>query len=228
MPRFYLLKITLLNMPHPIWRQFVVPSNISLSKLHEVIQVVMGWHNCHMHSFLLGKQQYMSKMAIDCDPFGDNDSLPEEKYTLESLLSKKGAKIGYWYDFGDDWMHEIVVGNADYTNSEVKSPICCIEGVGACPPEDCGGPYGFFSFCEAMADPKHPEHGELKEWFGGKFDPKHFDIDAVNRRLGVGRSSAPVTKKTAKKAAKKAVKKAAKKKATKKSKKKAWVFVGKR
>ena len=186
MQQFYLLKITLMNMPHAIWRRFVVPANITLDQLHEVVQVVMGWHDCHCHAFIKDNQQYMPAMALE---FGNEcDSLLEDDYTLESLAPKKGAQIRYWYDFGDDWMHEIVVENANYEDSAQSHPVYCVAGEKACPPEDCGGGYGYLDFCDAMADPKHPEHRDLKEWFGGKYDPNHFDIDAVNKRLGVGRS----------------------------------------
>ena len=216
----YLLKITLADTPHLIWRRFVVPSGITLDRLHDVIQIVMGWQDCHLHAFIVGKQYYKSADAIALDPFDGGDDLPEEDYTLESLVSRKGAKIKYWYDFGDDWTHEIVLENANYTNPDWPYPIYCIEGVRACPPEDCGGVFGFTDFCEAMADPQHPEHRELKSWFGGKFDPDRFDLDAVNKRLGIKRSP--------KKATKKAMKKTAKKAAKKKSKPRgAWVFTGK-
>ena len=70
--------------------------------------------------------------------------------------------------------------------------------MGACPPEDCGSTCGFEDFCESIADPKHPEHKEMKEWYGGKYDPEHFDLDGVNKELGVERSPTP-TKKAKKK-----------------------------
>jgi len=215
----YLLKITLKDAPHAIWRWFVVPSNISLGHLHHVIQTVMGWQDSHLHAFIVGKRYYKSAFVIDSDPFNEGDDLPEEEYTLESLLSKKGMKFQYWYDFGDDWMHEIVVENVDYTNPDWPYPICCIEGARACPPEDCGGVYGFADFCEAIADPKHPEHKELKSWYGGKYDPDRFDLDTINKRLGVKRSST-----TAKGTVKKTTKKATKKKSKPRG---MWVFTGK-
>ena len=160
----------------------------------------------------------------------DLDALPEEKFTLEKLASRKGAKLKYWYDFGDDWMHEIVVESTNYENPDWPYSVCCIEGVRACPPDDCGGVYGFVDFCEAMADPKHPEHRELKSWYGGKFDPDHFDLAEVNRSLGVKHSKATtkkVAKKAVKKAAKKTAKKATKKKGSKVGPRGTWVFVGK-
>jgi hypothetical protein len=175
----YLLKVTLKEIPNPIWRRFVVPSDMPLDELHEVLQVVMGWHNGHLHAFNVGKQPYLP--AED----NDDDDLPEEDYTLADVAPKKRAKIRYEYDFGDGWEHEILVENTDYSNPDWPYPVYCLEGVRACPPEDCGGVGGYMDFCEAMADKKHPEHRELKEWFGGKYDPEHFDLVEVNKSLGV-------------------------------------------
>jgi hypothetical protein len=200
---FYRLKITLLDVHRPIWRRFVVPSDIRLGHLHEVIQAVMGWYNCHLHEFEANKQRYKTAQWIDRSW---DDALPEEKYSLQELASKKGAKIGYCYDFGDNWCHNIVVEDTHHEDSDQPGPIYCIEGVGACPPEDCGSTHGFAEFCEIMADPKHPEYKDYKEWFGGKYDPDHFDLDVVNKRLGVKRSTA-----TAKKGTKKSTKKTTKK-----------------
>ena len=221
MSSHYLLKITLADTHYPIWRRFVVPADITLDQLHEVVQAVMGWHNSHMHAFFVGKQQYVSAMTIACG-YSDDDMLPENEYVLKSLVSKKGGKIRYWYDFGDDWMHEIVVENVNYDGADLPSAVYCLEGAGTCPPEDCGGPFGFVDFCEALADPNHPEHDDLKEWYGGKFNPDRFDLKAVNSKFVLKRPAKKTAKKTAKKAAKKTTKKT-----TKKAAKKMWVFVGK-
>ncbi len=64
----------------------------------------------------------------------------------------------------------------------------CVAGERACPPEDCGGVWGYEDLLEILADPKHEEHEERKEWAGGDFDPDAFDAAAVTRalrRLGV-------------------------------------------
>jgi hypothetical protein len=70
---------------------------------------------------------------------------------------------------------------------KVKYPIC-IDGKRACPPEDCGGPWGYKDFLEAIIDPDHEQHEELLNWIGGSFDPEHFDTKEVvfenpNQRL---------------------------------------------
>jgi hypothetical protein len=204
MSRFYCLKITLKDVHHPIWRRFVVPSNIHLDELHGVLQTVMGWDNAHLHTFEVRKDRrnVQSYKAAEWIEDGWDDSLPEEEYTLESLLSEKGAKIRYVYDFGDSWEHEILLENPNYDNPDQPGPIFCIKGVGACPPEDCGAAYGFEVFCDAMIDPKHPRHKELKEWNCGIiFDPDFFDLELLNEDLGV--ECPPTPAKKAKKKAKK-------------------------
>ena len=205
MNRFYCLKITLKDTHRPVWRRFVVPANIRLDDFHNTIQTIMGWDNGHLHAFETGnarrsRKWYKASEHIDDD--GWDDSLPEEKYTLQSLLSEKGAKIRYLYDFGDSWDHDILLENPNYDDPDQPAPIFCIKGVGACPPEDCGGVSGFEDFCEAIADPKHPKYKEFKEWYDGKYDPGHFDLDSINEELGVERP-ATSTKKTKKTATKK-------------------------
>ena len=81
-------------MPRPVWRRFVVPANITLDKLHDIIQVIMGWDDCHLHSFDMGDYEYVADFVLEYDDFG-GQRLPEKKYTLESLAPKKGAKIRY-------------------------------------------------------------------------------------------------------------------------------------
>jgi len=179
MPTSYLLKVTLKDMPKTIWRRFVVPSDIPLDELHVVLQDVMGWDHSHLHAFTVGKQQYLP------DEANSGDDLPEEDYTLADVAGRKGTKIRYEYDFGDGWEHEIVVENTDYSNPDWPYPVYCMEGVRACPPEDCGGVGGYMNFCEAMADKNHPENHDLKEWYGDKFDPDHFDLAEVNKTLGI-------------------------------------------
>jgi hypothetical protein len=60
---------------------------------------------------------------------------------------------------------------------------CCVAGKRACPPEDCGGPWGYADFLEAIQNPKHPAHEEMLEWAGGEFNPEAFEMEAVNEEL---------------------------------------------
>jgi len=65
---------------------------------------------------------------------------------------------------------------------EMEYPVC-LAGRRACPPEDCGGPWGYGEMLLALGDPSHPEHESYTEWVGGGFDPETFDLEALNRRL---------------------------------------------
>ena len=58
-----------------------------------------------------------------------------------------------------------------------------MKGSRACPPEDCGRPWGYGDLLAAVQNPDHESHAEMLEWVGGGFDPEAFDIDAINKEL---------------------------------------------
>lgn len=169
------LKVTLKDSDPPIWRRIAVPEDMTLSKLHSVLQISMGWENDHMHAFLVGKQQFGERGMLD----GAKD---ESKARLNEVFAKIGSKIAYEYDFGDSWQHEIVLEDKLSDSAQRTAPVC-LAGQRACPPEDCGGIYGYADLLEAISNRKHPEYKQLREWLGGPFDPEHFDPTAVNNRL---------------------------------------------
>lgn len=178
--QIYQLKMTLLGSRPPIWRRMHVSSNISLAALHWAIQYAMGWTNSHMHHFKVGKTYYGVSYP---DDFDDVTRTKDEKnFTLSDLVSKPKTKFIYEYDFGDSWEHEIVLEKILPPESGVRYPIC-IAGKRACPPEDCGGVWGYASFLEAIQNPDHPEHDDMLEWVGDSFDPEAFDLAAVNKAL---------------------------------------------
>lgn len=109
--------------------------------------------------------------------------LPADKTTLSQAIAKAGASgLTYLYDFGDDWIHSIKVGGT--TDAEPGQNYPRLTDItGTCPPEDIGGPPGYEMFAEAMANPKHPEHNELKDWYGGAFDPTKPDIDQLRSQV---------------------------------------------
>jgi hypothetical protein len=173
--RSYQLKVTLKDSDPPIWRRVVVPEDMTLAKLHLVLQISMGWENYHMHAFTVGKQQFGERGMLD----GAKD---EAKVRLNEVFAKVGGKIAYEYDFGDGWEHEIALESILSDASQPTAAVC-LEGQRACPPEDCGGIYGYADILEAISDKKHPEYKQLREWLGGPFDPERFDVRAVNSRL---------------------------------------------
>jgi len=88
----------------------------------------------------------------------------------------------YTYDFGDGWDHQIAVEKVAAPEAGTRYPTCT-AGRRACPPEDVGGPWSYPDFCEAIKNPKHPEHEERLEWVGDIFDPEAFDLAAADAAL---------------------------------------------
>lgn len=178
-PDVFQLKVTLTEIDPPIWRRLLVPGNISLFKLHEIIQVAMGWTNSHLHQFVVGDTFY----GIPDDELEDAHPIRDERdYTLAKVLPKKGRKIVYEYDMGDCWQHLVVVEEIHAPKGWGPKPQC-LDGARHCPPEDVGSTPGYENFLVAIKDPKHPEHDELLEWAGGSFDPEAFSVEEVSRGL---------------------------------------------
>jgi hypothetical protein len=169
--KIYQVKITLKYIRPPIWRRIEVPGDVTLDKLHLILQAVMGWSNSHLHQFKVGKTYY-GEPSID--EFSDLNLKDESKARLQKILSKPKQKMIYEYDFGDGWEHEILLEKVLPLDRGVRYPRC-LSGARACPPEDCGGVYGYANFLEAISDPKHEEHDEYLDWIGGEFDAEKFD-----------------------------------------------------
>jgi len=175
--QIYQLKITLKESRPPIWRRFQVRSDVTLAKLHRIIQEVMGWFDGHLHQFIVGRIYYGVP-----DPDDLSETRDERKVRLDQILSVPGRKIVYEYDFGDGWEREIVLEKILSPDPKTRYPRC-LDGARACPPEDCGGIYGYADFLEAIRDPNHEEHEEMLEWIGGEFDPEEFDLQDINISL---------------------------------------------
>jgi hypothetical protein len=177
----HILEVTLLDVQPRVWRRIAVPSAFTLGQLHDVLQVAMGWTNSHFHQFEVGGTKYSDPAFglddVDLDGVSDEGSL-----TVAQALPREGSHARYEYDFGDDWEHLLRVEKAGPSELGVMAPLC-LEGARACPPEDCGGPFGYPELLEALRDPKSARHEELLEWLGGGFDPEAFDLEAVNREL---------------------------------------------
>jgi hypothetical protein len=176
----YQIKITLKDVRPPIWRRVQVRSDELLEHLHYVIQLSMGWTNSHLRSFTIHGEEYGVPMPeFDADGFAPFD---EKKSKLSKVILGEKFKFSYLYDFGDSWEHEILVEKVLAGDPEIEYPIC-IKAKRACPPEDCGGTWGYQNFLEIVQDPEHPEHEEMLEWVGGSFDPEDAELDEANQQL---------------------------------------------
>jgi hypothetical protein len=176
----YQLKVVLLETDPPIWRRFVVPSSVTLHRLHLILQDVMGWTNSHLYRFRIGGKEY-----AEPDPdneFNELDFKNSRRTKLGQLVTKKGDVLLYEYDFGDSWNHMLLVEDILEYEFDNRYPIC-LTGERACPPEDCGGTHGYAELLEIIRGPDHEEYLDMMSWLGGQFDPNMFDIRAVNRKL---------------------------------------------
>ncbi|MBK5250250.1 MAG: plasmid pRiA4b ORF-3 family protein [Actinomycetales bacterium] len=172
------LKVSLRNVRPPVWRRLQVASDTSLGDLHVILQAAMGWEDYHLHLFSIGGETY----ADDRVEGGWDGPPHDEDLARMDQVTPVGARLRYEYDFGDRWEHDIVVEKVLPPEPTVTYPRC-LAGRRACPPEDCGGPWGYANLLEAIADPKHPAHEELLEWVGAEFDPEALDTAAVNALL---------------------------------------------
>ena len=175
----YQLKVSLIGTKPPIWRRLIVSSAMTLSEIHDVIQIAMGWTDSHLHQFIFGDVFYGEP-----DPDWDDGTILENRVRIGSLLKRSKDWIVYEYDFGDSWEHRIELEKIVPFSPEIITPSCT-GGRRGCPPEDVGGVWGYAQFLETYKDNKHPEHEEMLEWIGEYFDPDKFDIDEINEILGV-------------------------------------------
>lgn len=174
------LKITLMEIRPPIWRRVFVPGSIPLQKLHRVIQCAMGWDNQHLFEFRFKKKR--TSLEEDIAQFADPWKCPLKAKTLAGYVRARGSKFRYVYDFGDSWEHEILLEKIVSRENAAALPLC-LGGERSCPPEDCGGIYGFLELLEAAGNPRHPRHEDVLDWLGDDFDPERFDLKAVNARM---------------------------------------------
>ncbi|MCC5993767.1 MAG: plasmid pRiA4b ORF-3 family protein [Rhodobacteraceae bacterium] len=163
------LLIELEDISPRIWRRVDVPTGITLTTLHEVIQAVMRWEYAHLYEFRAGERVYG-------DPFPGMESPLQRVYKasgirLNQLIDRHVTNFLYVYDFGDDWRHRITVEDVRDGDPDTDYPVF-VEGARRAPPEDVGGLPGFEEFLKAMGNRRHPQHAELTEWAGGGFDPE--------------------------------------------------------
>jgi hypothetical protein len=169
------LKIELLDVEPKIWRRIVVPSSLTLLELHAVVQGAMGWRDYHLHMFEIRERRFE---VPEDDRLGLEEGLEDErKQKLKTVLAK-AAQFLYVYDFGDNWRHRITV-EADVTPVVERYLPLCIGGERACPPEDCGGPFSYPEFLEALNDPENPEHQAMRDWAPG-FEAESFNVTQAN------------------------------------------------
>ncbi len=172
------IKVTLDGVRPPIWRRLVVAGDTTLAQLHVLLQVAMGWQDCHLHCFRIDGVRYGPD---DHDGGFDLDDVDESTVRVAEVFSSS-RRGSYEYDFGDSWEHRLLVEKTDVP-VVLSGVATCTAGKRAGPPEDCGGIWGYANLLDALGDPTHEDHEELLDWVGEGFDPEDFDPTALNTVL---------------------------------------------
>ena len=173
-------RIHLVGTEPLVTRTFKVSAKTTMYELHHIIQLVMGWTNSHFYQFNVGEQVIADTRLVD-DELGPVTDVKGVMVT--QVFNKVGTTITYEYDFGDGWMHHLeLVEISTHPIDEVLPQI--IGGENACPPEDCGGTYGYKELKEILMNPEHPEYKSTKIWAGSQFDPMVCNLKTIQQNLG--------------------------------------------
>ncbi|TXL70083.1 plasmid pRiA4b ORF-3 family protein [Vineibacter terrae] len=174
----FCLKVTLDDVEPQVLRRIEVPANIKLDRLHLTLQAALGWTNSHLYEI---RARDTGWGLPDSDwPDGPLDA---RKAKLIDVLEDIGTKsLRYLYDFGDGWEHTIKIERMIASEPNVAYPRLT-EASGRCPPEDVGGPWGYAEMLEALDNPRHERHAEIREWIGDDFDPRAFDPDSLKAEV---------------------------------------------
>jgi hypothetical protein len=159
-----------------------IKSDSQLAHLSDVIVAAFDWSGDHLHKFLLS------------DAWGVGPELDtNESMQLGDLRLKPNDSLFYQYDFGDDWLHEILFEKIVRFDKKRIYPFCT-AGRNAGPPEDCGGPDAYMNARNFLSRrngkrgkaPRGRVSWSEKEFYKENyrsFDPDEFDRNEVNKQL---------------------------------------------
>jgi Plasmid pRiA4b ORF-3-like protein len=179
-----ILRIELEGIEPLIWRRVAVPTVVSLTELHRVVQAVMGWLNGHLWQFEVGHKIYGMRIPNDPDW---NERVEDANVTkLFSFLGSRVREFRYVYDMGDYWEHRVIVERLTAPLSEVSYPQF-LGGERRCPPEDCGGIPGYYEFLKNVTSKRKDQRAHTIAWYGGPYDADDIGeqtVVAALRRIG--------------------------------------------
>ncbi|MEZ4826140.1 MAG: plasmid pRiA4b ORF-3 family protein [Bacteroidia bacterium] len=181
----YQIKVTLEQTKPPVWRRLLIQPKINFLDLHFILQGAMGWENAHLFVFEENKPRGEMTMKIGIpyeDDFFADEMLDAEKTPIQTFLKEPKDKLFYEYDFGDSWRHKIELEKI--LEDTILPKAICVKGAGACPPEDCGGIWGYYQMMEFVNKKGSKEGAEYREWLGMEkgdmWDFEAFDLEDTN------------------------------------------------
>ena len=186
--RGFRIRIELQRTKPTVWRRVEVPGDILLPRLHEVIQAAMGWTDSHLHRFRTSNERNAPEFLTQFDLDEGDEGMLEDDVRLDQVVADEGDRLWYDYDFGDGWQHVLRVEKV--LDSPPSAPVC-VRGRLACPPEDCGGVWGYSELADWVRsdydDALRPEVFDSAEegcaWLPDGWHPDAFDIDETNELI---------------------------------------------
>ena len=182
----YKIQIKGITKP-PVWRKVIVPANFTFLRFHQVIQAVFGWEDYHLFEFQDKEYQASIRIAIPSEADSEFGVKTQDasKVKLSQLFEGTIRKLLYVYDFGDHWVHEITL---EAVSDGKRKEAFCLSAKGSCPPEDCGGIYGYEEMKNVFRTmPDSEEAREYKDWLGLNKDKiwsaDTFNLDEINADL---------------------------------------------
>jgi hypothetical protein len=152
-----------------------VSTDVTLARLHEILQVLMGWNNQHLYAFVVDGKRYSPRQEDDGDV--GNANLIQTR--LSSLSINQASVFTYEYDFGDRWEIELYMeSTVDMMGQKLSAE--CLEGCRHGPVEDSGGSRGYMEKIRIFRNPQHRAYQQTREWIGPKFDPEAFSLTETN------------------------------------------------
>ena len=188
--KYYEIKVSIRNTHPPVWRRLQIPEGITFHELNAIIQLAFDWCGYHAYNFEVGATLHDMGMFIELpeldDGWGDYETKNSKKEKIDKYF-KEYKRIKYTYDFGDDWIHDIIIEKTVETDIKLTKPIC-IKAKMADLPEDCGGTYGYEELLDILSDKNNERYNEMREWVDGGFtnwydDREYVDIEEINTRL---------------------------------------------
>jgi hypothetical protein len=176
------LRVEIDEVAPPVVRRVEVPLDIRLDDLHFVLQIAIGWQNCHPFEFRVDGAAEPKRWGLFDKDDPASSPLPAERATLADLLALGQEKFHYDYVYGEDWSHSVEVEAILPASGDARYPRL-VSAEGRCPPADIGGVMGYETYLRAIADPLHLNHEGMREWEVGEFDPHVVDEAAIRANL---------------------------------------------
>jgi Plasmid pRiA4b ORF-3-like protein len=179
--KIVILRIELQGIEPLIWRRVSVSAGTNLAGVHRIIQAAMGWLDCHLWNFEVSGRKY--GMHLPDDPEWNERIENAGTITLQALLRAGERHMQYVYDMGDFWEHSIIFEKVTVPVAETSYPQF-LGGERRCPPEDCGGPFGYGEFLRKISSKQRKTREGALDWYGGPYDPDDIGERKVITDLG--------------------------------------------